>query len=96
MITYIQNLNNIKIKYNHKKAKYPRLYNTKKRKINGSIEIINKINCYFISKLYWLEELCLCLKYKFTIKKLDGKNVLYTDNKEINDNIYFNSYILVN
>ncbi len=96
IILYIEKLNTLKIKYNHKKAKFPRLYNSKKKGIESSYEIYNLINFNFISKKYWLEELCFCLKYKFQIKKNENdKKILYTDRQEVNERLFFNSHILI-
>ncbi len=94
-ISYIEKLNSLEIKYNPKKAIFPRLKNSNKRGKDASQEIIKEIGCYMISKLYWLEELCFCLKCKFQIKIKNGKNILFSEREEI-CNKYFKSHILCN
>ncbi len=93
-ISYIDKLTNLKIIYDYKKNQFPRLYNSKKKGIESSYEIYNLINFNFISKRYWLEELCFCLKYKFRIIKINDKKIIYTNNKDIYKDFFFNSYIL--
>lgn len=95
IISYIEKLNNLEIKYNSNKSIYPRLKNSDKRGIYASKEILKEIGGYMISKLYWVEELCYCLKYNFEIKKINGKEILCTGREDIDDK-YFKSHIFCN
>ena len=95
IIDYIERLNILEIQYNPKKNLYPRLKETSKRGRVSAQEIMNNLECHMISKNDWLEELCYCLKYKFDIKKNNGKKILFTKYENI-DNKFFNNHIFCN
>ncbi len=98
MTTYIDNMNNLEIKYNSKKSIYPRLSGSNKRGKDACLEIMKSINSYFISKKDWLEELCLILKTNIKVEVIDNNKILVCKNEDhvkylFNDNYHFISNI---
>ena len=100
IIDFIDKLNTLDIKYNPKKNLYPRLTDTNKRGKNSSLEIINKIGSYMVSKNDWLEELCYCLKCDFKVVENNGKKILQcidlVDSEIFKDHIFCNEDELEN
>lgn len=96
MIKYVEELNKLKINYNSKKALFPRLETTNKRGRIASIEIMNKLKCFFLSKNNWLEELCFCLRNKIQIKKANNHKIIYFDNLPNDQQFLFSEFNIYN
>jgi hypothetical protein len=92
MITYIENINNLEIRYNSKKSIYPRLSGSKKRGKDACLEIMRSINSYFISKKGWLEELCWVLQKKINVDVIGSKKILVCNNEDLCEILFDENY----
>jgi hypothetical protein len=101
MTEYVYNLNRLAILFNPDNSIYPRIVNTKKRGIHAVNEIMRFINCFFIEKNNYIEELFYVLKNKFQIdtilnQKIITFNKINYHNAEIDVIIKENFFIIDN